>query len=57
MILVPILNSIWRNVENKDPVIYNNVVRSILCDDENNIWIGTASGVNRYDQTSKKWSL
>ena len=46
--------SIWRNVENKDPVIYNNVVRSILCDDENNIWIGTASGVNRYDQTSKK---
>ena len=46
--------TIWRNDENKTPVIYNNVVRSIQCDDDNNIWIGTASGVNFYDHVSGK---
>lgn len=44
--------SVWRNDENKTPVICNNVVRSILCDDENNIWIGSASGVNFYNQAT-----
>lgn len=46
--------SVWRNDENKKPVLYNNVVRSIACDDENNVWIGTATGVNRYDQETRK---
>lgn len=46
--------SIWRNDENKKPVIYNNVVRAIASDDENNIWIGTASGVNFFDHASGK---
>ncbi len=46
--------SSWRNDENKKPVIYNNVVRSILCDEENNIWIGTANGVNYFNQASGK---
>ena len=45
--------TIWRNDENKASVIYNNVVRSIQCDDDN-IWIGTASGVNYYDHTTGK---
>jgi ligand-binding sensor domain-containing protein len=46
--------TVWRNDENKTPVIYNNVVRSIQCDDDNNIWIGTASGVNFYNHRSGK---
>ncbi len=43
---------IWRNDENKTPVIYNNMVRSIQRDSDNNIWIGTASGVNFYNHVS-----
>ena len=54
MTAVPRRISIWRNNENKTPVIYNNVVRSIRCDNDNNIWIGTASGVNLYDHASGK---
>lgn len=46
--------TVWRNDENKKPVIYSNVVRSILCDDDNNIWIGTANGVNRYNNRTKQ---
>ena len=42
----------WRNVEGGKKVIYNNVVRSILCDRENNIWIGTGTGVNRFNATT-----
>ncbi|WP_164972760.1 ligand-binding sensor domain-containing protein [Lacibacter luteus] len=49
--------SVWRNDENKTPVIGNNVVRSMLCDDENNIWIGTASGVNYYDHATGKMEM
>lgn len=44
----------WRNVEGKQPVIYNNVVRAMYCDAENNIWIGTASGVNRFNSKTGK---
>lgn len=44
--------TVWRNDENKKPLINNNVVRSVLCDDENNIWIGTASGVNFYNRAT-----
>jgi len=46
--------TIWRNSEKQQPVLYNNIVRSLYCDSENNIWIGTASGVNRYNQHSGK---
>ncbi len=46
--------TIWRNDENKTPVIYNNVVRSMVCDGENNIWIGTADGVNFFNAKTKK---
>ncbi len=44
----------WRNTEGKQPVIYNNVVRSLHCDSDNNIWIGTASGVNRFHSQTRK---
>ncbi|HSK13831.1 MAG TPA: two-component regulator propeller domain-containing protein [Phnomibacter sp.] len=46
--------TIWRNEDNKAPILYNNVVRALHCDNENNIWIGTATGVNRYNQASRK---
>lgn len=46
--------TVWRNEVNKEPVIYNNIIRSILCDDENNIWIGTGAGVNRFNHASQK---
>ncbi len=32
----------------KKPVIHYNSVRSLLCDDTGDIWIGTAKGLNRY---------
>ncbi|MES2645820.1 MAG: two-component regulator propeller domain-containing protein [Bacteroidota bacterium] len=44
--------TVWRNIENKKPVLYNNVVRAMYCDAENNTWIGTASGVNRYNHST-----
>ena len=34
--------------------IHNNSIRSLLCDDENNVWIGTASGVNVYENSTGK---
>ncbi|MES2776840.1 MAG: two-component regulator propeller domain-containing protein [Bacteroidota bacterium] len=50
----PATNSytVWRNEERKTPVLYNNVVRTMYCDGDNNIWIGTASGVNRFNSRS-----
>lgn len=39
---------IWRNEENKPPILYDNMVRSLYTDEEDNIWIGTAGGVNKY---------
>jgi ligand-binding sensor domain-containing protein len=32
----------------KKPIIHYNSVRSLLCDDTGDIWIGTAKGLNRY---------
>ncbi|MCU0388056.1 MAG: hypothetical protein MUE71_05570, partial [Chitinophagaceae bacterium] len=39
----------WTNKEDGKRIIYDNQVRTLLCDRENNIWIGTGSGVNRYN--------
>src|SRR5205814_9058937 len=36
------------NEENKKPVLYTNSVRSLLEDDNGDIWIGTAAGLKRY---------
>ncbi len=43
----------WRNEENKPPVLYSNLVRSI-CYADHSVWIGTADGVNRYDLKSNR---
>jgi ligand-binding sensor domain-containing protein len=39
---------IWKNVKDKPKQIHYNSIRSLLCDDNGDIWIGTANGVNRY---------
>ena len=41
----------------KKEVLVSNHIRSLLSDDENNIWIGTNNGVNRYNSTTKRLNL
>ena len=42
----------WHNYEGKKPVLYSNLVRSLHADDQGNVWIGTAAGVNFYNKES-----
>ncbi|MBX2920466.1 MAG: histidine kinase [Ferruginibacter sp.] len=46
--------TVWRNEEGRNNVLYNNIIRTLLCDNDNNIWIGTGSGVNRYNAATGK---
>jgi ligand-binding sensor domain-containing protein len=45
---------IWKNVKNKPKEIHYNSIRSLLCDDKGNVWVGTANGVNRYNKATGK---
>lgn len=40
----------WNNREGEQPMIHFNSIRGVLCDDENNIWIATGRGINKYLQ-------
>lgn len=44
----------WNNREGHAPVIHFNSVRGVLCDEENNIWIATGHGINKYLQAENK---
>jgi ligand-binding sensor domain-containing protein len=44
----------WNNREGKPLMIHFNSVRGLLCDDENNIWIATGRGINKYLQQENK---
>lgn len=44
----------WNNKEGQTPMIHFNSVRGIFCDDENNIWIATGRGINKYLQKENK---
>ncbi|NCU06212.1 MAG: hypothetical protein GXC73_19820, partial [Chitinophagaceae bacterium] len=44
----------WNNREDKPAVLHYNSIRGILCDDENNIWIATGRGINKYLQKENK---
>jgi ligand-binding sensor domain-containing protein len=44
----------WNNREGEKPMIHFNSVRGIFCDDENNIWIATGRGINKYLQKENK---
>jgi ligand-binding sensor domain-containing protein len=46
--------TVWRNDEINKNILYDNIVRTLLCDDDNNIWIGTGNGVNRYNSATGK---
>jgi len=39
--------TIFKNTDDKAGILYNNSVRSVLCD-EDVVWIGTREGLNRY---------
>jgi signal transduction histidine kinase/ligand-binding sensor domain-containing protein/DNA-binding response OmpR family regulator len=39
----------YKHIANDSTSLLNNDIRSIYCDRENNIWIGTYSGLNLYD--------
>lgn len=43
-----------RDENSSNKVIQNNSIRSLLCDDLGDIWIGTASGVNLYESKTGK---
>jgi streptogramin lyase len=44
----------FNNREGKPLVIHFNSVRGLLCDDDNNIWIATGHGINKYVQQENK---
>lgn len=44
----------WNNREGEAPMIHFNSIRGIFCDDENNIWIATGRGINKYLQKEDK---
>lgn len=44
----------WNNREGKEAMLYYNSVRGLLCDDDNNIWIATGRGINKYLQKENK---
>lgn len=48
---------VFRNEKNKEKVLHSNTVRSIHCDQENNIWIGTGNGVNKYISKTGKMTF
>jgi len=45
---------IWKNVKNKPKEIHYNSIRSLLTDDNGDVWIGTANGVNRYTKSTNR---
>ncbi|RYZ52349.1 MAG: hypothetical protein EOP49_09655, partial [Sphingobacteriales bacterium] len=48
-------NSLFaRNEVTGTKVLHNNSIRSLLCDENDNMWIGTAAGVNMYERSSGK---
>ncbi|HLP36438.1 ligand-binding sensor domain-containing protein [Lacibacter sp.] len=44
----------WNNRENKAAALHYNSIRGLLCDDENNIWIATGKGINKYLQKENR---
>ena len=44
--------TVFRNKPNTQPILYSNTIRSICCDHNNNIWIGTDRGVNKMNRTT-----
>lgn len=48
---------VFRNEKNKKKVLHSNTVKSIHCDRENNIWIGTGNGVNKYISKTGKMTF
>ena len=42
------------NKEDKNS-ISNNYVRTIIEDDDNNLWIGTSYGLNKFDKSTEKF--
>lgn len=43
-----------KNNSNKPEVLHNNSIRSLIKDQDDNIWIGTSRGVNRYNAATKR---
>jgi ligand-binding sensor domain-containing protein len=43
---------IWKNVKDRPKEIHYNSIRSLLCDENGDVWIGTANGVNRYRKST-----
>ena len=41
------LFSIWKNIKDRPQQIHYNSIRSLLCDENGNMWVGTANGINR----------
>jgi len=45
---------IWKNAKDRPKEMHYNSIRSLLADDNGDVWIGTANGVNRYRHSSGK---
>ncbi|MEO6613865.1 MAG: two-component regulator propeller domain-containing protein [Chitinophagaceae bacterium] len=44
--------TLFANEDSRKPMIHMNSIRSVLVDDRNAVWIGTAAGLNRFDQAT-----
>jgi len=46
--------SIWKNIKDEPSQLHYNSIRSLFCDDNGDVWVGTANGVNRLKHGSSK---
>lgn len=49
------INTFYTHAENKPQSLINNHVNCILEDKQNRLWMGTNSGISRYDRNTNTW--
>lgn len=48
------VSTLYQNTPGEKPLFHSNSIRSLIQDREGNIWIGTASGINKYHPQTNK---
>ncbi|MDT3741021.1 MAG: two-component regulator propeller domain-containing protein [Candidatus Kapabacteria bacterium] len=44
-----------RNLKTDLSTISHNTIRSVYCDSDDNLWVGSFNGLNKYDKPKNKW--
>ena len=45
----------FRNIKDDKYSISHNTIRSVFIDSDDNLWVGTFNGLNKYDKINNKW--